>query len=80
MIEIAPSEYERSLAYDDAILYCFSLSIDGKVGWRLPNISELRALGLSEISGFWFSDVQESIIELFRDTEFQVVPVRLKDD
>jgi hypothetical protein len=35
-IEISPKEYwiERC-SYDEAILYCFSLEIDGKKGWRI---------------------------------------------
>lgn len=32
------------LKWDDARLYCFSLNIDGKVGWRLPTIEELDSL------------------------------------
>ena len=39
-IEIAPPEYWKDLLYEDAKLYCFSLTIDGKVGWRLPRENE----------------------------------------
>lgn len=35
-IEIAPREYWKKLSWMDAKLYCFSLNIDGKIGWRLP--------------------------------------------
>ena len=40
MIEIAPVEYHKKLTYTDSKLYCFSLNIDGKVGWRLPTQKE----------------------------------------
>lgn len=40
MIEIAPITESR-FTYNDAILYCFSLNIDGKIGWRLPTAEEL---------------------------------------
>ena len=45
MIEIAPKEFEfETKRYDEAKLYCFSLSIDGKVGWRLPTKEELDSI------------------------------------
>lgn len=45
MIEIAPREFEfETKSYDDAKLYCFSLNIDGKVGWRLPTREELDSI------------------------------------
>jgi hypothetical protein len=36
-IEIAPLEYYIVCFYDEAMLYCFQLEIDGKRGWRLPH-------------------------------------------
>ena len=39
--EIAPKSTEIEANWDDARLYCFSLNIDSKVGWRLPTIEEL---------------------------------------
>jgi hypothetical protein len=41
MIEVAPVEYWKSHSADDAKLYCFSLLIDGKSGWRLPTRTEI---------------------------------------
>lgn len=38
-IEIGPVSESR-MSYDEAILYCFSLNIDGKIGWRMPTKSE----------------------------------------
>ena len=42
--EIAPKEYEAPLQFQEAKLYCFSLNIDGKIGWRLPTIKELDGI------------------------------------
>lgn len=39
--EISPKETETILNWFDAKLYCFSLNIDGKTGWRLPTLDEL---------------------------------------
>jgi hypothetical protein len=40
MIEIAPKEYWIQCTYEEAVLYCFTLDIDGKIGWRLPKKDE----------------------------------------
>lgn len=40
MIETAPITKSRFI-YSDAVLYCFALNIDGKIGWRLPSSEEL---------------------------------------
>lgn len=39
--EIAPKTTEIQANWDSAVVYCFSLNIDGKTGWRLPNRIEL---------------------------------------
>jgi hypothetical protein len=41
-IQIAPFKYEKKLSNEDAMLYCFTLTIDGKNGWRLPTIKEIE--------------------------------------
>jgi hypothetical protein len=57
--EIAPKETEIRANWYDAKLYCFSLNIDGKVGWRLPTLEELEEIFLSvhdlEPDGYWSS-------------------------
>ena len=43
--EIAPKSTElEELNWNDAILYCFSLNVDGKTGWRLPTNEELNEI------------------------------------
>lgn len=39
-IELASMEYWIDCYYEEAQLYCFSLNIDGKTGWRLPTYDE----------------------------------------
>ena len=46
--EIAPKETEIHANWNDAKLYCFSINIDGKTGWRLPNREELCEIFNSE--------------------------------
>jgi hypothetical protein len=38
--ELAPEEFHKKLSLEEAQLYCFSLNIDGKTGWRLPTYNE----------------------------------------
>jgi hypothetical protein len=44
MIEIAPEEYHKKLSWNEAMLYCFSLNINGKIGWRIPSYSVFRGI------------------------------------
>ena len=41
-IEVSPKEYERTLNWHDAMLYCSLLVIDDKCDWRLPTKEELN--------------------------------------
>lgn len=44
-IEISPEEHWKvEMLFDDARMYCFSLNIDGKVGWRLPTLIECEIM------------------------------------
>jgi hypothetical protein len=53
-IEIAPEEYIIKCTYDEALLYCFQLEIDGKRGWRLPAIEEYHTY--SKITAYsWYN-------------------------
>jgi hypothetical protein len=57
--EIAPKSTEVQATWDDARLYCFSLTVDGKTGWRLPTPDELNEIYESEHelvgSSYWSS-------------------------
>lgn len=60
--EIAPKETEIQANWDDAKLYCSSLNIDGKKGWRLPTKEELNTIynsennfGSGRYCGYWSS-------------------------
>ena len=59
-IEIAPTEYETMLNWDDATLYCELLVIDNKNDWRLPTLEELDDMrkiknDFSELYDYWSS-------------------------
>lgn len=57
--EISPKSTEIQANWDDARLYCFSLNIDGKTGWRLPTDEELTEIYQSPNDfvkdGYWSS-------------------------
>lgn len=57
--EIAPKTSEIQANWYDAKLYCFSLNIDGKIGWRLPTKEELTVIYESQNdlvgNGYWSS-------------------------
>jgi hypothetical protein len=67
-IEIAPKEYRIECSYNEALLYCFQLEIDGKRGWRMPSRDEWYFNG--ELHG-WF--VGKSECRLYAPT---IIPVR----
>lgn len=49
-IEISPEDYWIRRTYQESMLYCFSLIIDGKTGWRLPTPLE-RAYVMTRANG-----------------------------
>ena len=61
-IEIAPKSTEIEANWHDARLYCFSLNIDGKIGWRLPTKEELNEIYQSEndFEKVWYWSSTES--------------------
>ena len=42
--EVISLNHYKHLSYEDAKLYCFSLNVDGKTGWRLPTKEECEQL------------------------------------
>jgi hypothetical protein len=60
--EIAPKSTEIQANWDDAKLYCFSLNIDGKTGWRLPTKEELNEIYQSknDFVGYYWSSTEYS--------------------
>ena len=71
-IELAPEEYRVRLRQREVKMYCFSLSIDGKVGWREPTTDELyqstKAIDYGSwisVCGFWSSDGYSLLFKMF---------------
>lgn len=69
--EIAPKSTEIQATLDEAKLYCFSLNIDGKVGWRLPTKYELIKIYRRNKHDFE-KDWYLSSTEFFDDSIFMV--------
>jgi hypothetical protein len=71
MIEIGEMSKFR-MTYEEAVMYCFSLNINGKIGWRLPTIEEFDG----NVNFVWNFNDQTN-----RNNSWHVIPVRdLKDD
>jgi len=64
--EFANEKYWKDLTFDEAKMYCFSLTIDGKTGWRLPTSAEHALIGVT----LWeqFNQLRSSCY-LFWDSE-----------
>ena len=65
-LEVSAPEYWKELNYQNAKLYCFALNIEGKTGWRLPTIEELKTIitGIDCGSIFYWSSDEWSVVEL----------------
>lgn len=66
MIEIASKSTEIQSNWYDGKLYCFSLNINGKTGWRLPTMTELCEIDIStnDFDGdfYWSSNEDSSLV------------------
>jgi hypothetical protein len=62
-IEFAPEKYRITCFYDEAVLYCFQLEIDGKRGWRLPSSFEYSTMIEFRYSICWWLDGNYSNIQ-----------------
>lgn len=79
MIETAPGEYWKELSLDDAQLYCFTLIIDGRIGWRIPTIQEAKELYefVPNDTGLWTA---YDLDNPWGDMTFTIIPVRDVDN
>ena len=71
-IEISSEEYERFLNYDDGLLYCSMVVIDGVGDWRMPREDEMIVLGL-DITLYWGIDTD---VRFLGERSLRVRPVR----
>ena len=62
-IEISSEEYERFLNYDDGLLYCSMVVIEGIYNWRMPTEDEMVVLGL-DITLYWGIDTDVRFLEV----------------
>lgn len=70
-IEFAPKEYwVDKITYNDAVLYCFALDVDGRSKWRLPT-NEERCLHY-ELSRSWYAGDEYQDIGIV----YSAIPVR----
>lgn len=76
MIETAPKEHWKQLSYSDAVMYCFSLNIDGKIGWRLPTQAEIRTIVRAATSWRYWYTADYDPANNITDFEFTIIPVR----
>jgi hypothetical protein len=54
-VELAPRSYIKDVTLEEAQMYCFSLNIDGKIGWRFPTPEECYLF--NRMHGiYWHSD------------------------
>jgi len=77
-IEVSPKDYWKGLTYDDALLYCELLTIDGKDNWRmLKNYEEFYFLStkinLEPWKSAWFSS---DATQYPNDAVLKIIPVR----
>lgn len=70
MIELG-YESDRSMTYDEAVMYCFFYSQDGKNGWRLPSAAEYDEY--YELTSSWYHD---DALQNHPDESWWVTPVR----
>lgn len=77
-IDIGPST-RFGKSYDEAIMFCFSLDIDGKKGWRLPTRSEwlLKFNHHVNFTEMWYQGIDTSTMH---PRPSIMVPVRTKKE
>lgn len=86
--QIAPKSTEVKLNWEDAKLYCFSLNIDGKTGWRVPSVEELKYVMLNSdkinTTKFYLSltpaDKDNTYCSLILESNYILSPGRIHAD
>lgn len=74
-LEVAPDEYFiEDVTYDEAIMYCFTLSVNGVVGWRLPSYDEIAYL--RECRNLEDTAIASDALDYEKRYSLTVVPVR----
>lgn len=69
-IEVGPRIYNR-ITYDEALLYCMTLSFKGYYDWRLPSDSET----IFEFEVVWIDD-NDRYVKQYPTVTYPVTPVR----
>ena len=72
-IEIAEVS-DKNFTYEEAVMYCFFLEIDGKKGWRLPTKQEYNSS--NNIWGWYQDDERNKSGDL---QHYRITPVRDSD-
>lgn len=62
-VELAPDIYIKKTALDEAQMYCFSLNIDGKIGWRFPTPEECYLFNLRHVDYWHTGDIGDDPAE-----------------
>jgi hypothetical protein len=81
MIEVAPKSPE--LGFDEAWLYCVTLTYNNKYDWHMPDYDEYYDCNMNEIlNGYGWVDDQYYTLEeaMFGFTNNSVIPVRTNND
>lgn len=73
-IEVGP-ESDKLMTYNEAVMYCFCFTQDGKIGWRLPTREECDWIGETATIGNWY---QDDPLKDDTDEFWAVTPVRDK--
>jgi hypothetical protein len=70
MIELG-YESTKMMTYDEAVMYCFFYSQDGKKGWRMPTGDEYDEY--YELARSWY---QDDTLKDDPDETWLIIPVR----
>ena len=78
-LEVAPKKYRLNLTHNEAVMYCFSLNINGKVGWRLPTKLEWSTLVTRDTKynySFEYNWIAEDQDNVDSDKVYMAIPIR----